>query len=149
MLDEQCEVLAADFRRYYGVSLGAVATGDVSFVEAEALIRQLPMESAYKTVLRNMYDDEELAEMSQLNDDVEHGSWSRGDLLAATLIDAIQVLTNVQLARAGVETKPIEPVRRPGVVTKTRKQNPQAVAYLEAIRRRHQEARDAEGGQQP
>ena len=75
-----------------------------------------------------------------------HGPWSRLEALAAVQIDALQTLAHIQLARAGQQQDPPEPVRRPGVVVKRREVSPQAVAYLERIRERNKELREAGNG---
>lgn len=51
-LDDHGEVLIADFRQYYGLSLGAIYDGSLSVAEALVLIEQLPMESRYVAAKR-------------------------------------------------------------------------------------------------
>lgn len=73
-----------------------------------------------------------------------HGPWSRTDMLLAAVLDAVGVLTHVQVSRAGVQSDPPAPLPRPGVVSQVKQTNPQALAFLQAIRDRHeQEQREA------
>lgn len=108
-----------------------------------ALIAHLPQESAYLTAQRDRYSDEELAAMPEPK---THGPWSRSEHLLAVAIDALQTLAHIQISRGGVKQDPPAPVRRPGVVVKRREVNPQQIAYLERIRARHAEQREAENG---
>lgn len=122
--------------------LGALHTGELTYLEAGWLITQLPMESAYKTALRDRYTDEELLELAETAEDIRHGSWSRGELLQAMIVDSIAVLTNVQLQKAGVKTNPVVPLNRPGVVDRRRRNSPQAAAFLDRIREQHRKDRE-------
>jgi hypothetical protein len=57
-------------------------------------------------------------------------------MLLASVYDAIQYLTHVQLMRAQVKAKPPEPLARPGVKSNVKPINPEAVAYLAGLRER-------------
>lgn len=109
----------------------------MTFPELQAFIADLPPESATQTVLRDQYTDKQLADMSV--HDKRHGRWSKDGMLSAAIYDAIQYLTHILLVTNGAKTDPPEPMPRPGVVSRlARSNNPQAQAYLQAIRDRHE-----------
>jgi hypothetical protein len=59
-------------------------------------------------------------------------------MLMAALFDAVQMLTHVQVTRAGVKSDPPVPLPRPGVVSPGKEPvSPQALAYLQRIRDQH------------
>lgn len=127
------------------MSLTDLFTGRLTWLELGVLVEQLPPHSAFLTKIRDQYTDEELAEASAENE--RHGVWSHSDMLLAAVVDCVQQLAHIQLARGGVQQDPPPPVKRPGVVSK-RKASPQTVAYLDSIRKRHAEAKAREGGTQ-
>jgi hypothetical protein len=100
------------------------------------------MESAFHTEIRDLMSDEELAAAAEKSD--THGAWSKQDMLLAAVFDSINVLTHVQVMKAGAKSDPPEPLSRPGVVSKQKQAvSPQAQAYLLRIRQLH--AEQAEG----
>jgi hypothetical protein len=102
------------------------------------MLDQLPPESSYRTAQRNRFTDDELAAMTDTSQ--VHGPWSHEASLLAALIDAIQLLTHVQISKAGVKQDPPLPVRRPGVTGRRRgSASPQARKYLERIREIHEQ----------
>lgn len=106
-------------------------------------MEHLPPESAFKTALRNQYTDEQLA--AAADQSTGHGPWSRAEMLLAAVFDALQVLTHVQVSRAGVSSDPPTPLSRPGVVDAAKKPvSPQALAYLQRIRDQHAEQTETE-----
>jgi hypothetical protein len=145
LVDEHCEAITADLARYYQRRVTDLFTGGMTYFELAALLAHLPMESAYRTAVRDSFTDEELAEMSEQATDRAHGPWTREALLLAASFDALRQLSHIQVARAGVQQDPPQPLPRPGVVDKRPKLGPQTVAYLDAIRRRHAEDQ-AKGG---
>lgn len=146
LVDKHCEAITADLARFYpGVRIGDLFTGRLTYLELGALLNHLPPESAYRTARRDAYTDEQLVAMTDPSG--KHGPWSHTDLLLAAVFDAVQALAHIQVARGGVKQDPPEPLRRPGVVTRRREVNPQAVAYLDRIRQRHAEqVKEAGGG---
>lgn len=94
------------------------------------------MESAYRTV--------QIANQPELPDDPDAplGPWSHSDLLLAAVYDAIQNLTNVQIAKAGVRVDAPEPMRRPGFQGRRRKVNPAQAAYLQRLREHRREQKE-------
>lgn len=107
----------------------------MTYLELRILLDKLPIDSAYQAEVRDAIPDDVLARAMEDGADGPHGRWSRDQMLLASLFDAISMLIHVQISRAGVKSKPPEPLRRPGVVGKSRsKPNPQAVAYLQKLR---------------
>jgi hypothetical protein len=115
----------------------------LTFAELQAFIDHLPPESATQTVLRDQYTDKQLADMSVGL--TAHGAWSKQHMLLAAIYDAIQFLTHVQIVKTGTKSEAPEPMPRPGVVSRlARNNNPQAQAYLQAIRDRNKHAETGE-----
>jgi hypothetical protein len=142
-VNEHCEAVRSDLRRYYQVRLGDLFTGGLTWAEVSDYLRFLPMESATQTALRDSMTDAEAAKAATV-EPVGHGPWSKQELLLATVIDAIGALTHVQIARAGVkDQKPLVPIMRPGVERPTRGPSPAALAYLQGIRDQHEAAEGA------
>jgi hypothetical protein len=106
-------------------------TGDLSWRELGVFLKHMPMESATQTAIRDSFTEDELDALADTRGD-EHGSWSKTDLLLASISDAIAHLTYVQVSRAGVKAEPPEPMRRPGVRSNKVRQDPAAMAYLKA-----------------
>lgn len=71
-----------------------------------------------------------------------HGPWTRGEMLLASVVDAVRV-GNWQFATANgaKSSTPPEPVRRPGVerAGNVRAISPEGRAYLQRIRERRGE----------
>ncbi len=131
-----------DLRAYCGgTSLTWLYTGQLSWLELDALLNHLPSESALQTKIRDSLTDEQLAEIAERADDSKHGPWSRDAYLLAALVDAINSLTYVTLKANGSEhAEPPAPLPRPGVVDKKRAAvSPQTKAYLERIREVHRQ----------
>lgn len=102
----------------------------------------LPPESAFQTELRDTLTDDELAALADKSD--KHGVWSKTDMLLAAVFDSVNVLTHVQITKAGVKQDPPDPLSRPGVASKQKQAvSPQAQAYLRRIRELH--AQQTEG----
>jgi len=101
----------------------------------DVLVQHLPPESATKTALRDGMDEAEfdnvVAEPRK-----GHGPWSNSDMLLASVYDAVQRLTHVQLMRAQVKATAPEPLPRPGVKSNVRPINPAAASYLAGLRER-------------
>lgn len=104
------------------------------------LLRHLPPESAYGTALRESLTDEQLDELSAAADG-KHGPWSHTDHLLAAVVDSLERLAWIQVARAGVKNHAMpQPVSRPGLHrSPTKPVDDRATAYLEAIRQRHRD----------
>ena len=136
LAEEHGEALEADLARYYpqpADQLGGLFTGALSWRRLDVLVQHLPPESALKTALRDAMDeadfDRVVAEPRK-----GHGPWSNSDMLLASVYDAVQRLTHVQLMRAQVKASAPEPLPRPGVRSNVRAINPAAAAYLAALR---------------
>lgn len=112
-------------------------TGRMSWRELRVYLDGLPMESALKTELRDQAGEVPAA----VEDDGQYGSWSKTELLLASVIDQLGSLTYVQVSRAGVKSQPPSPVYRPGVKAKP-KADPRVVTYLDEIRRKNLAARE-------
>ena len=97
------------------------------------------MESAFRTI--------QIAENPPAADDdpnAPHGPWSHAEMLLAAVFDSIQQLINVQISRAGVETDPPAPMRRPGVDSRAPKVSPQQAAYLQRLREHNERQREGD-----
>ncbi|MEO3856238.1 hypothetical protein [Acrocarpospora sp. B8E8] len=84
------------------------------------LIRNLPMESATKTAMRNSMSGTELEAAGKAADPSE-GQWSQEEMLLARVHDAIRHLEWALIRVNGGKGKPPEPMPRPGVQPKGRK----------------------------
>lgn len=113
--------------------------GRMTWRELDSIISRLPMESAYRTEVRDQYTDEELVELHKQNDDPKHGRWSRLELLISTLIfDTRRLIYTDQVVGGWKEAPLPEPVKTPGSGASFRKaRDPRAVAYLQRIRDQH------------
>lgn len=109
-------------------------TGGLSWRELRVFIAGLPMESATQTARRDA-----APAVAEVDEEAPLGSWSKVELLLASVIDLLQNLIYVQVSRAGVQSPPPVPVRRPGVerISQSRKASPAQVAYLNEIRARN------------
>jgi hypothetical protein len=108
LIDERGPELYADFRRYYQLDLCDLARGQLSPKLALALIRHLPLDSAYVTALRG---------------GPAYAGWDRHAYLVADLYDAINGLAYLyQTAHSDPKkpkAKPLPLYPRPGVEAKT------------------------------
>lgn len=104
----------------------------MSFAEFESFVKHLPPESAYQTVIRDRYTDEQLAAMTAKG----HGAWSKHDFIMADLIDAIFMLIHTELSIAAGEWKGSpEQYARPGMVSKNPSLSAQSDVYHERLQR--------------
>lgn len=103
LLDRYGEELYADFHRFYRLDLVDLCRGRLSPRLVLALIRQLPIDSAFVTASRG---------------GAEYVGWDRHSYLLADLYDAINLNTLI-LMRANSDkpkkVKPFPPYPRPGV----------------------------------
>ncbi len=138
LLLEHGEAIEADLARYYGIELGAVLRGTLTWRRLGVLVRQLPRDSALARAL-----------------DPEEAAWSLGDHLLATVAELVSQ-GNWLLANQGVEKSKQSPqpkrIARPGVdpdAKETRRHgstegmDPKAVAEF-LIRLAPQEAKEVE-----
>jgi hypothetical protein len=101
LLDEHGDELFADFLRFYHLDLRDLNRGLISPRLVIALIRQLPLDSAYVTKLRG----------------IEYVGWDRHAYVLADLYDAINTLTYLYQASNAEKpktVKPLPPYPRPG-----------------------------------
>lgn len=104
-------------------------TGRMSWRRFGVLLRGLPVESEYKTAVRNTVD---LSELPDPEPGI-YGPWSQGDMLLARVGD---LLTHWLWANADPEKRPAKPpppYPRPGVdaPSNVRAISEEALAYLE------------------
>lgn len=97
--------MEADLQRYYGVALGDLFTGAMSWRRLRVLVDNLPRESATAARLHG-----------------EAVAWGAQEHLTATVIDTLNV-SNWQRAQAGSKTRipRPKPVPRPGEKRKERR----------------------------
>lgn len=135
------EAVTWDLRRYCGARLRDLYTGDLLWVELDAYLQKLPMESATWTEQRDAMTADQLAELAESADETKFGPWSKTDFLIADVYDAIERLRYIQTAKSVKDSKSValpEPRKRPGVGGRAKpKLNLAAVSYLEEIRERH------------
>ena len=105
-------------------------TGALSWRRFGVILRGLPVESAYKTEVRNTID---LATLPPPEPGV-HGPWPQTDMLLASIYDRLGDLVVVQ----GGYEKPPQRFPRPGV-DNVRAISDEALAYLE-YKREHRGA---------
>lgn len=114
-------------------------TSRLTWRRLAALVDWLPGESATKTAIRDALSDERLAELAA-QPRQGHGYWSHGDLRLAAIEDGLNRLVAITLWLAGDRKKALvlpEPVRRPGVATKSQKRgilSAEGRAYLQHLR---------------
>lgn len=122
LLNEHGEELYADFHRFYRLDLVDLCRGRLSPRLVLALIRQLPLDSAFVTAARG---------------GAEYAGWDRHAYLMADLFDAINTLTFVTL-RANSDKpkkiKPFDPYPRPGVDSEKEKKANQPNPLLTRLR---------------
>ncbi|MEO3860122.1 hypothetical protein [Acrocarpospora sp. B8E8] len=102
LLDSHGDELLADFRRFYQLDLLDLRRGLLSPVLVLALIRHLPLDSAYVSALRG----------------TEYTGWDRNTYVMADLYDAIRELAYLYVsshAENPKKVKPFPPYPRPGV----------------------------------
>jgi hypothetical protein len=118
-----------------GIDLRDLFTGRLSWRRFGVLLRGLPVESEYKTAVRNTVD------LSDLPDPEPgiYGPWSQADMLLARVGD---LLSHWLWMNADPEKRPAAPpfpYPRPGVADNVRAISEEALAYLE-YKRLHQGA---------
>lgn len=106
----------------------------MSWRRFRVVVEHLPIESAYKTALREATDLTELPPP-----DLEHhGPWSQQELLLAAIFDRLGSL--IWMQSDGKKPPPL-PYPRPGVASSNVSPiNPAARAYLEYLEQHHGEA---------
>jgi hypothetical protein len=121
----------------------------MSFRRLQVYIDYLPPESATKSEVRDSFTAEQLAQAAEATPDSGHGSWSRAELLLASVIDQLAFLRHEAIAmRTPQPGKPPTPYPRPGIprAGSLPEASPAAMAYLEQIRERNRNHRLAETG---
>lgn len=101
--------------------------GRMSWRRFAVVLRGLPLESEYKTALRNTID---LSELPAPEPGI-YGPWSQGDQLIARVGDLLQHWLWMNADPEKRPTAPPPPYPRPGVGSNVRPINPAAMAYLE------------------
>jgi hypothetical protein len=135
-LEEHCEEVEADLRRWYQVRLTDLYRGALSFRELWVLIAKLPQESWTQTALRDK-PTEGLEGLAPPESEQKFGPWAHADYQRAALIDAVNYLTFV-LARVNGNEKfqPFDPTPKPGMNRPVRIQSDDNVRYLDNLRAR-------------
>jgi hypothetical protein len=149
-LDRYGDDIEADFQRYYRVDVRDLWRGDLTHRRALVLLRKLPAESATMTTMRDALTPEQIEAAAGADDgDTRYGQWSHESMLMARVVDEVAMLRYVLLAvntSADSKRPPLpDPVPRPGVRRRNRGPAPRAVAYLQQLIARHEEA-VADGG---
>jgi hypothetical protein len=113
-----------------------VFTGAMSFRRLAVLLERLPVESEYKTELRETTDLTALPPPEPGS----YGSWSQLELLVARLGDRMDHWLWMNADPKSRPASPPSPWPRPGVDDNVRAISPEALAYLEYVREHHGEA---------
>ncbi len=90
----------------------------MSLRRLRVLVDHLPSESATKTAMRNAAPPELLARAAQ-DARPDLAPWTGAELLLASILDAVRVLTAVSIAAAGGKPEMPEPTSRPGIPPKS------------------------------
>jgi hypothetical protein len=105
----------------------------MSWRRFQVVLNHLPIESAYKTAVRDATDLSSLPEP----DPDRHGPWSHEAMLLAGIFDRVGQLAWMQ---TDGKNPPPPPYPRPGVASNVWPINPAAHAYLEYLQAHHGEA---------
>jgi len=144
IISEFPEALEADLQRYYGLDFVRFFRpgSGLSWRKLLALIDNLPPESALNTAVRNITPEERLA--ANAGDPVK-ARWSTVESLLAALIDEVrQVSWMYASSHSDKAIARPQPIRRPGVSTKSRRLRPMTLAGIRAIDPRMRDVPDEE-----
>lgn len=88
----------------------------MSLRRLRVLLEHLPPESATKTALRAAAPAE--ARQAPRNPRPDLAPWSNGEMLLASIVDAVNVNTATVIASVGGKPAAVEPIPRPGIPPK-------------------------------